>query len=323
MLFFFLYTLNWNELRVVGSSLTVSTLIIIISLTILNVLIKAYRWKLLVETSSRCKVSLVFCFNSIIAGVATGSLIPARVEFAKPLMVKSRYDVSVAKSFAGLVIERFFDFMVLILFLILSGIFVAQDFFPKWVGSLALIIFLLVILILIFFPQQLTRFAAFLIAQFPISGERKEALQQSAGNILYTFPILRSGTLLLLISSLSLLANSLEVYRLYYLFSSLHVAVPLLIVAFSFSAATLVGVFSLIPGGIGITEFSASAFITSMSSLPAEIIKLGILVDRAVSYYLLVAIGAIILMLMSFQKVSPSKMSVETVPENEMTKTVR
>jgi uncharacterized protein (TIRG00374 family) len=64
-----------------------------------------------------------------------------------------------------------------------------------------------------------------------------------------------------------------------------------------FSAANLVAVATIIPGGIGVTELTmaaAAALVTGLSP-GAPLAAALVLLDRLLSYYLIVGIGAIIL----------------------------
>src|SRR3989442_175825 len=78
----------------------------------------------------------------------------------------------------------------------------------------------------------------------------------------------------------------------------LRVSIPDAMLAFC--AANLLGTVSFIPGGIGITEFSLAGIITLVTALgPRAAVAAAVLVDRALSYYLVVALGALILLIAS------------------------
>ncbi|HTE02592.1 MAG TPA: hypothetical protein VK739_00490, partial [bacterium] len=58
----------------------------------------------------------------------------------------------------------------------------------------------------------------------------------------------------------------------------------------------LLGAATFIPGGIGITEFSLAGIITLVTALgPRSAVAAAVLVDRVLSYYLVVALGSLIL----------------------------
>ena len=52
----------------------------------------------------------------------------------------------------------------------------------------------------------------------------------------------------------------------------------------------------MIPGGIGVTELSATEIITKLvPSLPKGLVTSGVLLDRVIAYYILIGAGALIL----------------------------
>ena len=65
---------------------------------------------------------------------------------------------------------------------------------------------------------------------------------------------------------------------------------------FAFTASIIIGIATMIPGGVGVTEVSASQIITSMTPTATKgIVASAILLERVIAYYLLVILGALIL----------------------------
>ena len=96
----------------------------------------------------------------------------------------------------------------------------------------------------------------------------------------------------------SIIINSIEIIRFYFILQMLGIAAPIAAIGFAFTASIVVGVVTMIPGGIGVTEISAAEIIAQL--LPAAskgLITSGVLLDRVLAYYLLIAIGALVLTL--------------------------
>ena len=106
----------------------------------------------------------------------------------------------------------------------------------------------------------------------------------------------RTGLALLVI--LSLAAMVLEVVRFFLVLISLDVHVSLPAVGLLYTASILVSFISFVPGGVGVTEAfqSASLQLLVATGPGREVAQGAVLIDRVISYYLVVAIGAILLM---------------------------
>ena len=105
---------------------------------------------------------------------------------------------------------------------------------------------------------------------------------------------------------ISFIANAIEVVRFYFLLQFLQINISLAITGFVFSASAFIEILSMIPGGVGISEFSLSQLIAFFSE--SSQIKTAVIIDRIISYYLLILIGAAMLMKYSvFKKKSKNE----------------
>jgi len=91
--------------------------------------------------------------------------------------------------------------------------------------------------------------------------------------------------------------NLLEAARLAAVASAVGVSMSLGAAMLVFSAANLVAVAALIPGGIGVTELTMAAAAALVTGLRpgAPTAAAIVLLDRLLSYYLIVGIGAVVL----------------------------
>src|SRR3989475_12090253 len=109
----------------------------------------------------------------------------------------------------------------------------------------------------------------------------------------------QSGKLGLLLAA-SVAAAFLEILRLTAVFAALGLRVGLVDAMLAFCAANLLGAATFIPGGIGITELSLAGIITLVAAIgPAATVGGVGVVDPGLSYYLIVALGALILVVAS------------------------
>jgi uncharacterized protein (TIRG00374 family) len=64
----------------------------------------------------------------------------------------------------------------------------------------------------------------------------------------------------------------------------------------AFSAANLLAAVTFVPGGIGITEVSLAGLLVLATGVPSQTaVGVSVLIDRTLSYYLIVAMGAVVL----------------------------
>lgn len=272
-------------------------IIILLSLTALNLFLKAVRWRLLVFKIASAKISLKFSFSTILAGIAGSSIMPGRVELTRPLMLKTEYDVPLSRSVSALSIERVMDLVSLLVIMTLGILFLSTSISISFIlPALAAVILVLAFffLITIFTPHWIT-----LIEKILFIFVRKENSREKIRQFLISFFEGLSRLEKRYVTGMTLFSiaiNGIEIIRFYFLLQMTGLGVSLAAVGFAFTASILIGVVTMIPGGIGVTELSAAEIITSLiPSLPKGLVTSSVLLDRVIAYYLLVAAGALIL----------------------------
>ena len=87
VLLFFARSIDSSAFRAL-KLINLGSVLLILLLVLLNVATKALRWKILVREMNDANISFFFSLKSILAGVSAGSLIPGRMEMAKPILLK-------------------------------------------------------------------------------------------------------------------------------------------------------------------------------------------------------------------------------------------
>ena len=124
VLIYFLTTLDINSVKIGLKSLDGFAILFILFLTFLTVVIKAFRWQYLIVKATGKEITGWFSFLSIIAGVAVGSITPARAgEVAKPIMLKNTYGIRISETLSFVFSERAFDLLALIALFFLGLLF--------------------------------------------------------------------------------------------------------------------------------------------------------------------------------------------------------
>jgi len=295
ILLYFFSTIDAKSVYSSLRSINVFLFSIAIVLTILNILLKGYRWKLIVKHLTGVNISMNLASISILAGVAVGSLIPGRCDVAKPLMLKRIYNVSLNRTMAGMFMERILDVLALFLLFFVSAILFLNDYSSGLSAVEFVVFFLLIISIPVFFPGNCIFIFESFVGKIPKNSSLKENLVKSFSSFIESFSILRDKDGLWF-AFLSLTAMFIETLRLYCVFTSLNIRLSLDLSIFSFCSSIIIGLMSMIPGGLGTTEFSQTEILKQYIFVSPDILKSAVILDRFLSYYLLILIGSIVLL---------------------------
>ncbi len=295
----FLITIRPEEL--VGSLqiLNFPLLGAIFGVTLFNILLKAIRWKLLVRYVSGEEISRSFAFLSIIAGVAGSSIFPGRMDLVKPLLLKEKKGISLTQSMPLLLAERMLDFFVIASLLLVTALFLPTKNFFGGNSSIALILAGVAVMGLVFiisttYLPAITRFA---LAKIPFPEKIKRILSDLERHSQRTSALLTHKKIGSYFFLLSITAIILEIVRLHIILRTLGVDSAPFMTGFAFAVAVIAGIISLIPGGIGVTEFSYTGVLLFLiPSASSAAIKSSVLLNRFFAYYLLIIIGSIILL---------------------------
>ena len=271
-------------------------------LLIANVTVKAARWRIMAGMMSQRPLSLPAAETAILAGVAAASLTPGRgLELAKPLLLRASHGVPMATSTAAVVVERLLDGAALIVLFAVSLVVVpagrGSAFYPV-IAAIAL--FLTAGAALLLLPHRLTSIAMWVTDRLPLPSRMRFRVASVAERFAGGLAVWRQSGKLSLLLAVSVAAAFLEILRLTAVFAALGPRVGLADVMLAFCAANLLGAATFIPGGIGITELSLAGIIMLVTAIgPAATVAAAVLLDRALSYYLIVALGALILVVAS------------------------
>ncbi|MGB3982355.1 MAG: lysylphosphatidylglycerol synthase transmembrane domain-containing protein [Bacillota bacterium] len=293
------------EIDLVLSSLRdagVLPLVAAVAASLLNICIKAWRWHWMIVRVGSVRMSAGASIGSIYAGVASASLVPGKiVDFAKPLIAKGSCDVPLTQSTTAMLVERVVDTLsVALIFLVslpfipgIKGTVVQTAVLPFAAASV------LIILLALVFRQRFSTLLKALISRLPQDKRFVATLTSVVDRALNSLAasVDRSGLVVLL--AFSLVSMVLEVARFYLVFLSIGIQINWFAVALLYTASILVSFVSLVPGGVGVTEAfqAASLGLLLQDGSAREVAKGAVLLDRVISYYAVVAIGAVILVL--------------------------
>ena len=106
--------------------------------------------------------------------------------------------------------------------------------------------------------------------------------------------VLRRQHTLGMLVLLTVVITALDVVRVTAVFRAMDVPLGTALVVFTYLGAAMLGMALLIPGGVGVTEVSMAGLIAFLAPgvVMKDLTRSTVLIDRFFSYYLLVLIGA-------------------------------
>ena len=265
-----------------------------------NVGTKALRWRMMTRRMSDRPLPWADAVAAILAGVAAASLTPGRsVELAKPLLLRSSHGVPMATSTAGVVVERLLDGAALSLLFILSLVFVPAARLSVLRPVLAgIALFMVIGLTLLTLPYKLVALTAWATPRLRLRTQVQAQVASVASRFAHALAGWRGHKALGFLLALSVLAAFLDVLRLVAVCTSFGLPVGVAEAMLAFSAANLLAAVTFVPGGIGITEVSLAGLLVLATGIPPQTaVGVSVLVDRTLSYYLVVAAGAVVLII--------------------------
>jgi len=136
----------------VKSSFKAANYIYIIPVVFLSVIVqvlRSYRWGVIVEPMEKISQWTLFSISSV--GFMAISLLPVRMgEIVRPYLISQKSSIKLGSSFATIVVERIFDMLTLMIFLL---VVLVEIELPQWIFRSAcsiLIIFIPILFLLIF-----------------------------------------------------------------------------------------------------------------------------------------------------------------------------
>lgn len=266
---------------------------------VLQIRVKAIRWQYMIRRLTGTEISTRFASLSIVAGVAAGSVTPARsFEMAKAILLKGSYGTSLGPSTAAMIAERMLDLALLIIALLVAAALVPQ----RMVLASGILLATAVVVVVgstavVAAPLRVRDWGAAAVRFLPAPEGLRRRVRQFLDVFCESILLWRRGGTLGILLLLSAAGASLDLARVCAMFWGMGVALSVPFLAFTYIGAAMLGMALLIPGGIGVTEVSQVGLIALLAPgvVPLALARSAVLADRFLSYYLLTLIGAALL----------------------------
>lgn len=253
--------------------------------------VRAIRWDYLLRSVLR--VSPVQLFPIVVIGYMANNVLPLRAgELVRSYTLSSRYKVRKTASLATIAVERLFDGLTMLLFIVVASISVAMTRDLRNVVYLAaalLIVVTISLLILVFAPAFRDRLLFWLVNRLPHSiGVR---MQRMVGSFIEGLGILRRKGELLSVLLTSVLAWLCEasMYLLIAQGFNLDLTVPEVLMVTA--VANLATIIPSSPGYIGPFEAGVLLVLSGALGFPREVALSYAIVVHAALYFPVTALG--------------------------------
>ena len=288
-----------GPLNIVKTLETANWILILLAILIhlIVVGVRSLRWGFIINQTTEFKKNYIVKTIGIFAG--NFSPMKSAGEILTAVAGKNINQISLSKGLSAGLTERFFDLGIVGFLLKISALFIPQIRYIAIIGCVtSLIVMIIVYLINWKESRALWLYSKVhpIIGKLPIKEEVLDNLYQKftqglRGMIEYTHSF-TSFKNLSIVSILTLMSWLLECVRLYTVAYAFNVKISFIAIIVIFLLANVIGVLSVLPGGIGSIEISLTGLFVlfGVSSVLAGSI---VLIDRLISFWLVNILGII------------------------------
>lgn len=261
-----------------------------------QILVKTVRWQFMVERLTGTRISMGFATISVVAGVAAGSMTPGRsFELAKAVMLKGSYDISLGVSTSAMIVERMLDMGFLVVTFLLAAAFVpTRMVLASRVLALVIAGVIMAFGALVVAPVRIQAWITPAMRHLPLPAPLREKGLRLLETFFASFLLLRAQHTLWPLIAFTTASAAVDAGRVVAVFTAMGIGLSIPVIVFAYLGAAMLGMALLIPGGVGVTEVSMAGLIAVLApgAVPAAVASSAVLADRFLSYYLLVVVGA-------------------------------
>jgi hypothetical protein len=264
----------------------------------LGSLLRTYRWQFLLKRL-RIRIPFSRTYSIFMAGLFISNLTPGKIgDPVRSLLLKRVEKKSMGKSLPSIFVERFFDIAAIITISILGFVLLTvrlAELSTYFALAIATWSVLTLGAIYVIMSERRTRWAlrkgheifSFIPRVRRLGGE----IDDFCRNIHSSLVKYKKKSTLIKTYVLSIIIWASDGLILYLAFLALGVQVSLLACLVIIPIAVLIGLLSMLPGGLGSSEIIAAAFFASIFPISLAQVTAAVLLGRAMSYWMSLAVG--------------------------------
>jgi len=273
---------DFQEFSINISQFDFSYLPIILAFVFLGIMIKSLRQQLLYKQIEVC-ISFKTGILLFISGLSMEATPGGSGELIKSYYLKKKFGYPLAKTFPTVIMERLLDLTGITGILLIVGLLLDNY------SIILLMLILLFTLSLIFASgkkKKLFNFLLSIIEKIPILKKQASSFSESY----QVFGELTSGKIMTKTLGLSFLVWMTDAIMIYFIFIGFNLNFDIIFSTFSMYSSLLLGVLTMIPAGIGVTEVSFVEILKSEGVDTATSTSL-IILFRLVTIWFLTVLG--------------------------------
>ncbi|MDI6783683.1 MAG: lysylphosphatidylglycerol synthase transmembrane domain-containing protein [bacterium] len=242
--------------------------------------IRAYRWKFLVDPVKQ--ISTKKLFPVLIIGYMANNILPLRMgDIYRAYVLGKKENISKSASLATIVVERLFDGLTMLIFLVI-GLFALQSRFTSWertvllFSAIVLLGMLVFLFIIIWFRSLAEPFFHWCTGWLPTGFGKK--MQRWSSAFLDGLTVLKSGSVILSVLFYSILSWLIEALMYFLVAIAMQVNLPVYAAPIILAVSNLGMMIPSSPGAVGTFEFFCAKSATIFVRNPALASSYAILV---------------------------------------------
>ena len=254
--------------------------------------LRGYRWKIILKQVD-VGTTTITAAGIVFVSYFVNSILPAKLgDVYKGYLAKKKYNIPVSTALGTIFVERFYDFVLLVLIIGLTGFVLLEKEMPTSVFT-AVVIGLFLCIVLTVLVLLLLKRKDFLFRLF--SEKYRIIIENFHQGVTPTFKLKIVTPLVLLTTGIWFL----EALRFFLVTKAVGVSVPISLILLTAFVAALLTSIPLTPAGLGAVEFAIiSIFVvfnydTGMAGAIA-------LMDRFITFWCLLIFGAVYILLKEF-----------------------
>jgi uncharacterized protein (TIRG00374 family) len=197
-----------------------------------------------------------------------------------------------------MVVERMLDMGFIVLAFLLAAAFVpSRMVLASGVLVLTIAVLILAFGLVVMAPLLVQGVITAIVRRVPLPDSLRHRGLQLLETFFSSLLILRHQRTLWLLLLMTALVITVDIFRAFTVFHAMGISLAPHVLTFAYLGAAMLGMALLIPGGVGVTEISMAGLLAVLSpgAVASSVARSAVLIDRFLSYYLLVLIGAALL----------------------------
>lgn len=242
-----LLNINYGLIKTTIDKIELKYIFISLILFVPFIIIKTYRWIIILNSLNIKNIKFINCFNLYLIGLYLGNLTPGRLgELVRAIYIKNN-EISLTKAVTSVIIDRAYDLVSLIIIGYI-GLFFFSHLFENYIMIISLLILITIVsvLIFVFFKRKIM----LLVYNFLIPEKIKRKSKEIYIEIISTIKLTTTQDL---IYQIVLTFFSWVIYFLFIFFiaKSINLNIGFFYISISIAIATLVTLIPISFNGLG------------------------------------------------------------------------